>query len=34
MISSEPAPQVQEFLVNSELQYVHFDWESILALAN
>ena len=34
MISMEPNPLVQEQLVNSELQYVHFDWENILQIAN
>ena len=34
MIGMEQNPQIQEILLNNELQYVHFDWEYILKIAN
>ena len=34
MISVEQNPATQEILVNNELQYIHFEWENILRIAN
>jgi hypothetical protein len=34
MINVEQNPVTQEILVNNELQYVHYEWENILSIAN